>query len=185
MTMQAEIAVNLPAGVLEHPYRGDLRKAARLPLVIGLGNLHLSDDGAGIHLARALKATLPASAAVCMDGGLMSLSLFSHVEAATALVLLHCTDMQRIPGYVNILEGADMDGYLRRPRTRSIQERGLIDLLDLARQRGCLPARRALVCIQPRRLEWGEALSLPVFQALPAAAGRVESLLARWRGARN
>jgi hydrogenase maturation protease len=74
-----------------------------------------------------------------------------------------------------------MDGYLRGPRARSIQERGLIDLLDLARQRGCLPARRALVCIQPRRLEWGEALSLPVFQALPMAANRVVGLLERWR----
>ncbi len=185
MTLQAEIAGKVPAGVMERPYRPDRREAARLPLVIGLGNLHLSDDGAGIHLARELKTTLPADTAVCMDGGLMSLSLFSHVESATALVLLHCTDMQRTPGTVEILEGADMDRYLRGPRTRSIQERGLIDLLDLAWQRGCLPARRALVCLQPRRLEWGEALSLPVFQALPAAAIRVESLLARWQGAGN
>ena len=185
MNLQAEVAANLPAGVAARPYRPERRKAARLPLVIGLGNLQLCDDGAGIHLARELRTTLPVSAAVCMDGGLMSLSLYSHVEAASALVLLHCADMRRVPGTIDILEGADMDSYLRGPRVRSIQERGLIDLLDLARQRGCLPARRALVFIQPRRLEWGEALSLPVFQALPLAASHVESLLARWQVAGN
>jgi hydrogenase maturation protease len=183
MTLQAEITGNFSAHTQVAPQRAGPPKAAQLPLVIGLGNLHLSDDGVGVHLARLLKTTLRTGAAVCMDGGLMSLSLFPRVEAAESLVLLHCADMRCPPGTVDVLEGGDMDGYLRGPRARSIQERGLIDLLDLARQRGCLPARRALVCIQPRRLEWGEALSLPVFQALPMAANRVVGLLERWRGA--
>jgi len=181
MTMQADIPVAVPARTRDTPLRPPATQAARLPLVIGLGNLHLCDDGAGVHLARQLKATLGAGAAVCMDGGLMSLSLYPHVEKASSLVLLHCADTGRAPGSVDVLQGRAMDGYLRETRVRSIQERGLIDLLDLVWQRACLPVRRALVCIQPKRREWGEALSLPVFQALPVAANLVGALLTSWQ----
>lgn len=159
------------------------RATARLPLVIGLGNLHLCDDGAGVHLARQLGTTLRAGTAVCIDGGLMSLSLLPHLEVASALVLLNCANIERDPGSVQILEGGAMEAHLHSPRPHSIQERGLVDLLELAGQRGCLPPRRALVCIQPRRLVWGEALSLPVFRALPVAANLVGALLERWRPA--
>jgi len=154
----------------------------RLPLVIGLGNLYLCDDGAGVHLARQLRTTLQAGSAVCIDGGLMSLGLFPYLEVASALILLHCADIAREPGSVEVLEGEALEAYLRRPRPRSIQERGLADLLELAQRRACLPPRMALVCIQPRRRDWGEALSLPVSRALPLASSHVKALLARWQG---
>ncbi len=52
---------------------------------------------------------------------------------------------------------------------------GLIDLLDMARLRDCLPPRRALLCIQPGRIDWSEELSAPVAVALdrgrPASGG--------------
>jgi hydrogenase maturation protease len=61
-----------------------------------------------------------------------------------------------------------------------VHELGLIDLLDMARLQGCLPARRALLCIQPSRIEWSEALSAPVMQAFPDAIRQAQALLARW-----
>jgi len=183
MTLQTDIPEAVSARAQYRPPQPEVATAARLPLVIGLGNVYLCDDGAGVHLVRRLKATLGDGTAFCMDGGLMSLSLYPQVERASALVLLHCADTGRAPGSVDVLEGRAMDDYLRDPRVRSIQERGLIDLLDLARQRACLPVRRALVCIQPKRLAWGEAMSFPVFQALPVAASRVGALLERWQAA--
>jgi hydrogenase maturation protease len=58
---------------------------------------------------------------------------------------------------------------------------GLIDLLDMARLRDCLPRRRALLCIQPGRIDWSEQLSAPVEQAVPQAALQAAALLERWR----
>ena len=157
------------------------RPAARLPLIIGLGNADLCDDGVGVELARRLQNELGPGAAVCIDGGLMSLSLFPFIERAAAVVVMHSANLRSEPGTVEIFEDGAMDAFLASARPRAVHERGLIDLLDLARQRACLPVRRALVCIQPKRLEWGEALSLPVFRALPRATELVGALLERWR----
>jgi hypothetical protein len=51
----------------------------------------------------------------------------------------------------------------------------------MARLRDCLPRRRALLCIQPGRIEWSEALSAPVADAMPEAVRRARSTLKRWR----
>jgi hydrogenase maturation protease len=153
------------------------------PLVLGLGNALLCDEGAGVQLTARLKAERGGQDADYVDGGLMSLSLFPLVEAAAALLVIHAADLQREPGALTLFEGEEMDACLRRPRTRSVHERGLIDLLEVARVRGCLPQRRALLCIQPKRVDWGEALSLPVFQALPRASCAVAQLLERWQPA--
>jgi hydrogenase maturation protease len=152
------------------------------PLVLGLGNAQLCDAGAGIQLTAYLRGE-QGNAADFIDGGLMSLSLFPYVEAATALLVIHAADLGREPGALTLFEGADMDAFLHVPRTRSLHERGLVDLLEVARSRSCLPAKRALLCIQPKRTDWGEALSLPVFRALPEASRVVGALLERWNPA--
>ena len=73
-----------------------------------------------------------------------------------------------------------MDEFLTSTRRRSVHEVGLIDLLDMARLQGCLPRRRALLCIQPCRIDWSETLSTSVARALPEAARQAQVLLQRW-----
>jgi hydrogenase maturation protease len=74
-----------------------------------------------------------------------------------------------------------MDEFLQSSRRRSVHEVGLIDLLDMARLQDCLPLRRALLCIQPQRIDWCETLSAPVAAALTGAARMAEATLRRWR----
>jgi hydrogenase maturation protease len=74
-----------------------------------------------------------------------------------------------------------MDAFLMSARRRTVHEVGLIDLLDMARLQDCLPSRRALLCIQPHRIDWSETLSTPVAEALPAAVKQAKALLWRWQ----
>jgi hydrogenase maturation protease len=74
-----------------------------------------------------------------------------------------------------------MDEFLKTSRRRTVHEVGLIDLLDMARLLGCLPDRRALLCIQPGRIDWCETLSAPVTEAMPEAARRARATLERWK----
>lgn len=74
-----------------------------------------------------------------------------------------------------------MDEFLKSTRRRTVHEVGLIDLLDMARLQDCLPLRRALLCIQPQRIDWSDALSVPVAESLPAAVRQATMLLQRWR----
>ena len=74
-----------------------------------------------------------------------------------------------------------MDEFLLTARRRTVHEVGLIDLLDMARLQDCLPNRRALLCIQPGRIDWCEDLSAPVAAAMPDAARQARSMLEQWR----
>jgi len=78
-----------------------------------------------------------------------------------------------------LFEGVAMD---RSPGERAGDRArvGLIDLLDMAAAAGCLPFRRALLCIPAARIDWSEALSEPVEAAFWRAIDRPR-LVERWR----
>ena len=54
-------------------------------------------------------------------------------------------------------------------------------MLDALRLTGALPARRALVGIEPSSLDWGTEPTPPVNAAIPGAVGRIQALLSQWR----
>jgi hydrogenase maturation protease len=151
-----------------------------MPLVLGFGNTLLGDDGAGVHLAARLRLELGPDGAQCLDAGTMSFGLLPYVEAADCLLVADAANFNAPPGAVQCLEGAAMDAFLKTGRRRTVHEVGLIDLLDMARLRGCLPARRALLCIQPQHIDWSDTLSAAVAQALPEAAAQARAALQRW-----
>src|SRR5580658_1063115 len=114
-------------------------------LVLGFGNVLLSDDGAGIRLVERLRSELGADAAEFVDGGTLSFSLLPYLEATHSMLVADAADLDREPGAIGLFEGAAMDEFLKIPRRRTVHEVGLVDLLDMARLLGCLPDRRALL----------------------------------------
>jgi hydrogenase maturation protease len=150
-------------------------------LVLGFGNVLLSDDGAGVRLVERLRSELAPDAAEFVDAGTLSFSLLSYVEAADSMLVIDAADLDSSPGAIGLFEGAAMDEFLKTSRRRTVHEVGLLDLLDMARLRDCLPNQRALLCIQPGRIDWCEALSAPVAQAMPEAARQARATLQRWK----
>jgi hydrogenase maturation protease len=150
-------------------------------LVIGFGNVGLGDDGAGIHLVELLRSELALSACEFMSAGTHSLSLLPHLEATNALLLISATQIDRPPGTLAIYEGTAMDQFLKGVHVRSVHEVGMVDLLNVARARGSLPRRLALLCIQPGTLGAGAVLSTPVAATLDRAAIEVRALLQQWK----
>ena len=152
-------------------------------LVIGVGNPLMSDDGVGQRLLEALVARCaPLDGVEFIDGGTLGLMLLPRVERCDGLLALDAANVGGLPGDWRVYEGEDFDALVRLPRC-SVHELGLRDLLDAARLTGALPARRALVGVQPDRLGWGMALSPPVAAALPAALEAAAAILQRWTGA--
>jgi hydrogenase maturation protease len=156
------------------------RLAAPRALVLGFGNVLLSDDGAGIRLVERLRSELGADAAEFVDGGTLSFSLLPYLEATHSMLVADAADLDREPGAIGLFEGAAMDEFLKIPRRRTVHEVGLVDLLDMARLLGCLPDRRALLCIQPGRIDWCETLSGPVAEVMPEASRKARATLERW-----
>lgn len=157
-------------------------KAASFPttLVLGIGNLLLTDEGVGIHVVRYLArhyAVLPGIDYV--DGGTLNFLLAPRIEKVDRLVVVDAANLGATPGAHRTLHGEDMDRFLQGSG-RSAHEVGLLDLLAMARLAGRLPAQRALVGIQPASLEWGEGPSPAVARAIPHAAQEVVRLVKRW-----
>ena len=150
-------------------------------LVLGFGNVLLSDDGAGVRLMERLREELGAAAAEFIDAGTMSFGLLAHVETAGSLLVIDAANIHEPPATVGVFEGPAMDQFLRGFRRRTVHEVGLIDLMDCARLLGCLPRERALICIQPQRIDWSTSLSAPVESALSEATQQAKAILQRWR----
>ena len=147
-------------------------------LVLGIGNVLLSDDGAGVHVVNALgqrqdRGEIGSDVAL-RDGGTIGLALLSEIEESGALIAVDAMDLDMRPGTVRTFRGADMDAQLRGNK-KTAHEVALADLIAAA--------RRALVAIQPGATGWGLAATRPVLAAVPKACGAVIALIGEWSDA--
>ncbi|MDE2093256.1 MAG: hydrogenase maturation protease [Burkholderiales bacterium] len=148
-------------------------------LVLGLGNRLLGDDAAGPLAVDALAAAAGARFARYRDGGTIGLSLLPQIEDAAAFIAVDAALFGATPGTVRVFEGAAMDDQLGG-RKRSAHEVALADLMAAAAFNGRLPARRALVAVEPASTALGLALTPAVDAALPRLCTAVNELLDRW-----
>ena len=149
-------------------------------LVLGIGNVLLSDEGAGVHALNYLCETHPVLPGVrYLDGGTLSFTLAPYIEEAENLIVIDAAELQAAPGSVQVFAGSEMDRFAGRTK-RSVHEVSLGDLLAIAHLTGAMPANRALVAIQPQTIDWGHELSNPVRESLAAAADQVLALLGEW-----
>jgi hydrogenase maturation protease len=150
-------------------------------VVLGLGNVLLGDEGAGVHAMRQLARDCREWTHVeFLDGGTMGITLAGLVSDVPALVVMDAAEMRAAPGTVGVFEGTAMDAFLGSDRKRSVHEVGLLDVLAMAALGGRLPAKRALVGIQPRAVDWSMAPSEPVARAIPQACREAREIIARW-----
>lgn len=152
-------------------------------VVLGIGNVLLTDDGAGIRAAECLSRRLAGREDIeILDGGTLSFTLLEYLRGADELIVIDAAQLDAAPGAVQKFESQAMDAFLANTsRRRTVHEVGLLDLLSLARLREELPDRRALICIQATQVSWGLELTPAVGDAVSVAAEEAERLLGRWR----
>ncbi|HSJ53923.1 MAG TPA: hydrogenase maturation protease, partial [Anaerolineae bacterium] len=107
-------------------------------LVLGTGNLLLSDDGVGIHAVWRLGelADLPEEVQV-LDGGTLGLDLLYHLEGVSRLIVVDAVKAGRPPGTLARLGGDEVPAYFSQKL--SPHQIGLPDLLLAARLRDLYP----------------------------------------------
>lgn len=151
-------------------------------LILGLGNTLLGDEGVGVKTVSYLKNTQPVLQTVEMlDGGTLSFILAGPIEDADNLIVIDAAQLNSAPGTVHMFEGQEMDQFVMRNKHNSVHEVSLSDLLVIAHLSGQLPQRRALIGIQPERIDWSDTLSDSVAQAVPVASDLVHEILMRWQ----
>jgi len=152
-------------------------------LVLGIGNTLLSDEGVGIHVLQALLGA-PAGArqgVEYVDGGTLSFTLAGPIQDAEALIVVDAAQLNGPAGTLQVFVGEDMDRFLNANRKSSVHEVGLTDLRAIAILAGHWPERRAMLGIQPQKLDWGEYPTDPVAAAIPFACEQVNLLIDAWQ----
>lgn len=143
---------------------------------MGVGNTLLQDDGVGVHVAEALRASSSGQTHVTyIDGGTIGLALLPSVEDADALIIVDAAELNAPAGTIRVFRGNEIEQHMSG-RKRTVHEVAVSDLLSAAALRGTGPQQRALVAIQPACTELGLQPTAVVQAAIPAACAAVHEL---------
>jgi len=145
-------------------------------VILGVGNLLMSDDGVGIHAVRELAQNPPDGVCV-VDGGTDFLSALPFMEAAQQVLILDAVHGQGAPGSIYQLAEHDL-----APRADG----------STAHATSVLEARRFLppgapwptitvLGVEPLILDYGTTLSEPVANALPRLVAMARETIFSWQ----
>ena len=154
--------------------------AERTPsvLVLGLGNILLSDEGVGVRIVEALDASheLPDDVEA-LDGGTSGMELLDMVAGRDCLIVADAVNADGPPGRVVRLENDDIRALFE---TRfSPHQLGLSDMLAALRLIDKAPRRVLVIGVVPENLKTGLDLSPAAAIGRDAAVAMIVDELAR------
>ncbi|MDX1775450.1 MAG: HyaD/HybD family hydrogenase maturation endopeptidase [Desulfobulbales bacterium] len=130
-------------------------------LILGIGNVLLTDEGIGVRALKELERRycFPENVEL-LDGGTAGIELLRHIRNRDYLIIIDAMKFGREPGTVSRLEGDDVPAAFR---TRiSPHQLGLSDLLAAAMLTNELPKKLVLFGVEPKSLDIGLDLTATV-----------------------
>ena len=142
-------------------------------LVLGIGNILLRDEGAGIHVVTRLEDEGYIGADL-MDGGTGGFHLLGVLQSYKTVIVIDASLDEFITGHLRILHPKFAKDF---PRQLSAHEIGLKDLLESAFLLGNVPQIYLIAISIKDFQEMGVELSPEVNKAIPAAMQTVKELV--------
>ena len=139
-------------------------------VVLGIGNILLTDEGVGVRVIEALEREyeLPPEVEI-IDGGTCGMEMLEQLEDLDGLVVVDCVRCGQLPATPVLLKGDDVPVFFRTKL--SPHQVSLSDVLASLEFTGRAPKAIAIVGMQPVSMALGMELS-------PAVAERLPELLA-------
>ena len=148
-------------------------------LVLGLGNLVMSDDSAGVRVAQGMmqRHSFPEGVTL-MDGGTLGLDLLPYLEGVDRLLVIDAVETGSPAGTIVRLAGDEIP--LALATKVSPHQMGLKDLLTVADLQGHTPLEMVLWGVQPGSIEMSMELSPEVAKAIGPLEEQVLRELEGW-----
>lgn len=148
-------------------------------LVLGLGNLLMSDDALGSRAVAELeKRYLFPESVELLDGGTLGLDLLPRLEGIERLLVIDALQMGAAPGQLFRLEGAEVPRAFANKL--SVHQMGLQDLLAVAELQGYLPGQLVVWGAQSESVAMALEMTPAVNDALEPLLAAVVKELNRW-----
>ena len=142
-------------------------------LVLGIGNILLNDEGAGIHVVTRLEKE-GFDQADLMDGGTGGFHLLGFIQSYKYIIIIDASLDQFPAGHIRVLHPQYAKDF---PQQLSAHEIGLKDLIDAAFLLGNLPEIHLVAISIKDFQEMGIGLTPEVEQAMPLAIEKVKELV--------
>jgi len=148
-------------------------------LIIGVGNLLLSDEGVGIHVAQRLlrEYQLPEEILV-LDGGTLGLDLLYYLEGIENLLMIDAVLMNKEPGSLMRMVDEEVPSYMTFKM--SPHHIGIPDMLFAAKLKGLYPPNVVLWGVQPEIVDIGLDLSESVAKQVDPLLDHILEELEQW-----
>lgn len=132
-------------------------------MVMGVGNVLLSDEGLGVRFLDELaKSNLPENVEL-LEGGTAGLELVHLIQEVDFLIIIDSMNAQAEPGALFRFQPGDIKVFPEEFEV-SFHQIGIIEVLAIAKVVGQAP-QTLIFGVQPKSLEWGMDIS-PEIQAL-------------------
>jgi hydrogenase maturation protease len=134
-------------------------------LILGVGNLLLSDEGVGVHIARTLmEVDFPPEVRV-VEGGTDGFGLMHVLLEADRLILVDAVKAGGLPGSIYRFEVEDCPPFPDIFKT-SVHQVSILEVLNLSGLIGSTP-RTTIIGVEPKSLEMGMDLSPEIEAKIP------------------
>jgi hydrogenase maturation protease len=148
-------------------------------LVLGLGDVHMSDEGLGVHVVHQLEREISLPNVHLCDGGFGGAQLLPELEGLRALLVV-CSVCDGLPaGTISYTQPQQTDELPPGPGTALA---GLKELVAAAQLLGRLPPVHLYAVSITRPCHVGKKLSPPIAAAMAVAACTVHGHAARLSG---
>ena len=153
------------------------------PVIIGVGNILMGDDGVGPAAVALLRRRGLAARADLIDAGLAFSDVLFDIEPGRPLIVIDAVRGGSEPGTVYRLALDDIAG--GGASAVSLHEVSVLPAFRMEALTGRDFTDVTLFGIEPGRLDWGEQLSPPVAEAIEWLLAEIESYLDRSAAARR
>lgn len=141
-------------------------------VILGVGNVLMSDEGLGVHAVMALEQGYDFAPNVrCVDGGTSTQELLGDLEDLDQLIVLDAVNSHSPPGTMVRLEGAEVPQAFTTKF--SPHQVGIADLLAMLTFTGHAPKRVLVLGVEPAVLQLGMTLSPVVAARIPELCTQV------------
>ena len=144
-------------------------------LVMGIGNILLSDEGVGIRIIEALQKKEYPDYVEVIDGGTGTLDLLEIISNRERVIIIDAVTGGSKPGTVYRFTPDDIR--IKKLAPVSTHQFGFMEIIDMAKLMGDLPADIVIIGIEPEILNWGMDLSPEVLAVIPKVLKLIENEL--------
>jgi len=142
-------------------------------VVLGVGNVLMSDEGVGVHAVEALANGYDVPDEVeIIDGGTSGMDCLDRIADADLLLIADCMrSKDKAPGTITRLEDGQIDAWFKTKI--SPHQVGLSDVLAACNFHGMAPKRVVLLGVQPASFDTSMELTPAIAAVLPDLLDRM------------